>query len=252
MRKLVVTLVAVMALVGAVAMAPAPAKAEGWAVDFDSTFNSKYVWRGALLVDDWVIQPSVNVAKGGFSFNVWGNYEPTDETGHQKQFTEIDLTAEYAFALGDFSIPVGVIHYMFPNTEYKATTEIYTGVSYDWIISPSATIYADMDQASGGLYLLLEASYSHELPVSKEVGVSVDLGAGVAYANEDYLDFYYGVDDSGWSDAYVSLAVPISVMDGKITFTPAVTYTALIDSDLKDSVEDDSNTYFGLSVTFSF
>jgi uncharacterized protein (TIGR02001 family) len=253
MKKLVLSLLAAVMLVMPLAGAGAAKAADGWAADFDFTFNSKYVWRGMLLVDDWVIQPSANLSKGGFTFNVWGNFEPTDETGHEKQFTEVDLTAEYAFGLGDFTIPVGVIHYMFPNTGFDATTELYAGVAYDWIISPSLTIYHDVDQVAGGSYVLLAAGYSYAFPeMAQGVAVGLDVGAGVAYASEEYLEGYYGVDEAGWSDWSASLALPVSVMEGRLTFTPAVTYTALIKDELQDTTEDDTNAYFGLSVTLSF
>ncbi len=252
MKKLVVSiLLALMVAVGVAAPGQALA-GDGWAVDFDATMNSKYVWRGMLITDDWVIQPSVNVAKGGFSFNWWGNFEPTDETGHQKQFTEMDLTAQYAFSVDKFSIPVGVIHYAFPNTDANATTELFAGVSYDWIITPSITVYHDIQEAHG-IYVQGAASYSLDLPSpAKGVSWGLDLGAGIGYATSDYNSFYFGVDQGAWTDWYASLAVPFSFMDGRLSVSPHVTYTSLVDSQIKDTTENDSNTYFGVSVTLSF
>jgi hypothetical protein len=253
MKKLVVSLLLALSLMVPMLGTPGKALAVTPTVDFDVTFNSKYVWRGMLLVDDWVAQPSVNVGVGNFTFNVWGNYELTDETGHDKKFTEIDLTLDYTFSFGDFSIPVGLIHYAFPNTEFNATTELYAGLSYDWIVSPSVTFYQDMDQAAGGTYINLAAGYSYAVPsLPKGTSVSIDLGAGISYATSDYNNFYYGVDEGAWTDWSASLGVPIGLMDGLFTITPAVTYTALVDSKIKDTTEDDTNTYFGVSLTLSF
>jgi hypothetical protein len=253
MKKLVVSLLAALFFMVPMLGTPGKALAITPKVDFDLTLNSKYVWRGMLLVDDWVAQPSVNVGVGNFALNVWGNYELTDETDHEKKFTEIDLTASYTFELGKFSIPVGVIHYLFPNTEFNATTEVFAGVSYDWIISPSVTIYHDLDQAAGGNYVNLAASYSYSIPsLPKGMSMSLDLGAGVSYATSDYNNFYYGVDEGAWTDWSAKLAVPIGFKDGLFTVTPAVTYTALLDSKIKDTTENDSNTFFGVSFTLSF
>jgi hypothetical protein len=253
MKKLVVSLLVALFLMVPMLGAPGKALAVTPTVDFDVTFNSKYVWRGMLLVDDWVAQPSVNVGVGNFTFNVWGNYELTDETEHEKKFTEIDLTLDYTFSIGKFSIPVGLIHYVFPNTEFAATTEIYAGVSYDWIVSPSVTIYHDLDQAAGGNYINLAASYSYSIPnMPKGVSVGIDLGAGISYATSDYNNFYYGVDEAAWTDWSASLGIPIGFKDGLFTITPAVTYTALVDSKIKDTTEDDTNTFFGVSLTLSF
>ena len=103
-----------------------------------------------------MLQPSANISKGGFTFNVWGNYELTDVNDYgpphgdgKNKFTEIDLTAEYAFSWENFSFPVGIIHYLFPNTSAEATTEIYAGASYDWVVTPSLTVYQDIDEAHG-------------------------------------------------------------------------------------------------------
>ncbi len=253
MKKLVVSFLVALSLMVPMLGSPSKALAVTPTVDFDLTFNSKYVWRGMLLVDDWVAQPSVNVGIGNFSFNVWGNYELTDETGHDKKFTEIDLTLDYTFELGKFSIPVGLIHYMFPSTEFDPTTELYAGVSYDWIVSPSMTIYQDMDAAAGGTYINFAAGYSYAVPsLPKGMSMSIDLGAGVSYATGDYNDFYYGVDESAWTDWSASLGIPIGFKDGMFTITPAVTYTAGVDSKIKDTTEDDSNTFFGVSFTMSF
>jgi hypothetical protein len=253
MKKLVVSLLVALSLMVPMLGSSGKALAVTPTVDFDVTFNSKYVWRGQLLVDDWVAQPSVNVGLGNFTFNVWGNYELTDENESDKKFTEIDLTLDYTFQIGKFSIPVGLIHYMFPNTEFDATTEIYAGVSYDWIVSPSLTIYQDLDAAAGGTYVNFAASYSYAIPNMPEgVSVGIDLGAGISYATSDYNNYYYGVDESHWTDFAASLAVPIGFHDGMFTITPAVTHTFLVDGQIKDTTEDDTNTFFGISFTASF
>jgi|Deesub1362A_J573_1020465.scaffolds.fasta_scaffold03991_4 hypothetical protein len=234
-------------------LSPAMA-AEGWTLDMAAALNSKYVWRGQVVVDDWVVQPSLTASRGGLSLNFWGNYEPTDETGHRRRFTEVDLTAEYAFSWGQFTVPVGVIHYLFPNTATPATTELYAGVSYDWLVSPSLTVYYDADQAPGAVYLALSAGYAHPLWRSGDVEVGLELGAGVAYANAEYLKAYFGVDQAGWSDWYASLGVPVRIPAGSwvVTLTPAVTHTALLDSQVRDAAAQDSSTFFGLTAGLSF
>ena len=253
MKKLVVSLLLALSLVIPLLGTPGKALALTPAVDLDVTFNSKYVWRGMLLVDDWVVQPSLNLGLGGFTFNLWGNYEPTDQTGHEKEFTELDLTLEYAFEAGKFSFPVGVIHYLFPNTSALATTELYAGVAYDWLISPSLTVYHDLDQAAGGTYLNLAAAYSYQVPgLPSGVSLGVELSASLAYATSDYLQAYFGVDKAAWSDWSLGLALPLGVLDGRLTFTPAVSYSDLVDSELRDTTPDHGNLVFGLSATMSF
>ena len=59
------------------------------------------------------------------------------------------------------------------------------------------------------------------------------------------------MDESAFTDWAASLSFPVAV-NKYLTITPAVTHTALLDSKIKDTTEDDTNTFFGVSVTLSF
>lgn len=253
MKKIAIAIaVATLLVFGAGASGSKAIAGEGWNFDAEVTFNSKYVWRGMNLVDDWVAQPSFTVSKGGFSFNVWGDINLTDQNDMTRQIDELDLTFEYDFTFGNFTIPVGLAHYTFPNTAFSATTELFTGIAYDWIVSPSVTVYWDVDQANG-VYVLAGAGYSFEVPgLPKGIGMSVDLSAGIGYATDNHNDYYFGVNEGGWVDWNASLAVPVSFLDGKVTVTPAVTYTSLVDDKLRDTTDKENNTYFGVTVALSF
>ena len=165
MKKLVICMLLALSLAipGTFAAAtPAQAKLTP-TVDLEVGFNSKYVWRGIVVVDDWVAQPSFTAGVGGFSFNAWADYMLTDQNGRQNEIDEIDLTVDYTFDLGAFSIPVGVIRYTFPGSTLADTTEFYAGVSYNWIVTPSVTIYKDV-QESNGFYVLGALDYALDLP----------------------------------------------------------------------------------------
>ena len=227
--------------------------ADGWAVDFDLTYNGKYVWRGLRAVDDPVLQPSMNIAKYGLTLNIWGNYNLTDVNGddQKRKFTELDFTADYTFTLGKFSFPVGVIHYIFPNTSANPTTEIYAGVSYDWIITPKLVIYKDVQDAHG-VYGNLSLGFKHDLPsLSKDFSLGVKAGASLGYGNADYNKYYFGVDEAHFTDLSATVGLPIGL--GKyFTLTPAVTYSRLVDSAIKDSRTYSDSTFAGLSLSVSF
>ena len=61
--------------------------------------NSAYIWRGVTANNGLVFQPSMDIAKNGFDFNVWANYDAADyhDTVEQNKFSEVDLTASYTF-----------------------------------------------------------------------------------------------------------------------------------------------------------
>jgi uncharacterized protein (TIGR02001 family) len=257
MRKLVISTLLALSLILPLSLgaaSPAQAKFEVTA-DLEVAFNSKYVWRGIVVVDDWVAQPSATLAVGNFSFNVWADYMLTDKNNRKNEFDEIDLTADYTFDLGKFSIPVGVIAYTFPGSTANSTTELFAGVSYDWVVTPSLAVYYDVGEAHGA-YILGSLDYSLELPSSsKSVSWSLDAGASLAFGSNDYNNFYYNsTDKSGLTDYSLYLTVPVGIGE-YLTITPQVVFTGLVDSDIKDNMkatQDENNVYFGIVFTGSF
>ncbi|MBU4565212.1 MAG: TorF family putative porin [Desulfarculus sp.] len=256
MKKLALTLILAICMalpMGLASATTAQAKLTP-TLDAEVAFNSKYVWRGIVVVDDWVAQPSITAGLGGFSFNVWVDYMLTDENDRRNEIDEIDLTLDYTFELGKFSIPVGVIRYTFPNSDVGDTTELYAGVSYDWIVTPSITIYKDV-QESNGYYILGALDYSLDLPkLNETIGWSLAVGASIGYGSDDNNSFYYGSDKSGFTDYSLYVSLPFGIGE-YVTLTPQVVFTGLVDSDIKDSMEpiqDENNIYFGLVVGASF
>jgi len=256
MKKLAICMILALSLaLPGVFAGATPAQAELTpTVDLEVAFNSKYVWRGIVVVDDWVAQPSFTAGIGGFSFNAWADYMLTDENSRKNEIDEIDLTADYTFDLGKFSVPVGIIRYTFPNSDVADTTELYAGVSFDWIVTPSVTFYKDI-QESNGWYVLGALDYSVDLPkLGDKVGWALAVGASIGYGSDDNNDFYYGSDKSGFTDYSGYISLPFSFCK-YFSVTPQVVFTGLVDSDIKDSMkptQDENNIYYGVVLSASF
>ena len=243
---------------------PATAEDVDVSVDAEILVVSKYIWRGLEVNEDPVLQPSLTVAYGGFSFNVWGNMDLTnfgkdecvytsDCESRAGQFTEIDLTLDYSHSFDKFTLGVGIIAYEFPNwDDSEDTHELYLAFSYDCLLQPALTLYYDFDEVEG---FYANFSVGHSFAINDKVGI--DLSGSVGYGDSDYNLAYFGVDNSALVDANCSVAMPFQVT-GKITITPMLSLTSIIDSDLKDSVESNSccdnetNLYGGVAVSFSF
>jgi len=231
---------------------PEAAPQKDWSVELDLTYNSKYVWRGLNLTDDPVFQPSVTFAWKGLSLNVWGSMDLTNVNGNNNEFNELDYTLDYSGEWEMLSYSVGAIRYHFPNTAFPGTTEVYGAVGLGVPLSPTLTVYADVDEADG-YYGTFSVGHTFEnvVQISEMVGVSIDLSASVAYADSDYNNFYFGVDDSGFVDALFAIGVPIAIGD-HVTVTPSVNYSNVLDSDLANAAGRESNWWSGVSVAFSF
>ncbi|MBI4797619.1 MAG: hypothetical protein HY794_02550 [Desulfarculus sp.] len=264
MKKLVYSLVLALGLLAQTALLPGGAlaadeaaadKPPEWKVDAAAAYNSKYIWRGIMLVNDPVLQPSLNVNKGGFTFNVWGNWDLTNKNNRKNNFSEIDLTAEYAFRFGDFSFPVGIIHYLFPNTPFPATTELYAGVSYTWLVTPSIKVYKDIDE-SHGIYVLGSLAYAYDLPaVVKDVTWQLTANISAGWGDKDHNKFWWGnsrtMDEDHFTDSLLTIGLPIKIKD-TVTITPAYNQVWLLDSKMKDAAGYDSKNFYGLTLSVSF
>lgn len=248
MKKLVLAITLSLAMVLGI-MAPSQVLAKDWSVDFDVTYNSKYVWRGMVATDESVLQPSISFSFKGFSAGVWGNLDLTDTNGEQSSFTEVDLWAEYSHTFGIVSPKVGLIYYHFPPDDSANTTEIYVGVDFDVLLSPSLTIYYDVDQIQG-FYVSLGISHSFDLFKKGNISAGLDLSATIGWGSADYNEGYWGVDKNAFNDVLFSAGLPIKVGQ-YVTITPMVNYSIVIDSDLRDTTTDPDNFYAGISVTFS-
>jgi len=241
------------------AAAEDPANDEAtWSFELDATVNSKYVWRGINLVDSLVFQPAVTVAYGGWSFNVWGNME-TYNANHYgshgqatNDFTEVDLTLEHAWECGDWTFALGVIHYIFPNTGFNNTTEVYGSVGYDCPLEPTVTVYQDIDEVHG-TYVTLAVGHTFEEVCKPTAGTSMDIAisTSVGWGSSDHNQGYYATGDSGLADLTTSVGFPVDLGKGW-SLTPALNHSTFLNKSIRNNQSPNSNVWYGLSLVYSF
>ncbi len=213
--------------------------------------NTAYVWRGLTFNDGFVLQPSIDVAAAnGLSFNVWGNYdlEDYDPAGVESgDFSEIDLTATYAFKLGSVDASVGIIEYTFPNGA-DSTTEIFGGLGYDLGagFSISTTVYYDCDQVDD-FYVTAGLGYSYSINDK----TTLDLGGTISYAGEDFAEFYAGGTDSGFFNYILSASVSYAVTDA-LALGAGINYSDSMDDDALPDEAVDTTLYGGVKIAYTF
>ena len=243
--KKLITGITAAALILAAGAPAALAEEEMPTADASVSVYSAYIWRGFGLSDDsLVIQPSMTVGYKGFAANLWGNldtdYFVTDDT----KYTETDITLSYDGAYEKLGFGVGYIYYALDAAD--DTQEIYGTLSYDMLLSPTLTIYYDVDHFSGLYYITFGIGHSFTIGEN----YSLDLGATVSYLDddEDYDEFHNGVLSA-------SMTFPL----GKyFSLTPEVNYSFALTDEAEDYIkggsadDDDSYLYGGATLSFTF
>ncbi len=226
-------------------------------IDVSADFFGKYVWRGQNLNDATVFQPGIGITYGGLTGSIWGSLDMTDENDNRYDFTEYDFSIDYSASLpvvegAGFS--VGVINYRFPSLTPTSTTEVYCGFNFDLPLSPSVTVYRDVDQADG-TYVSFGVGHTFEkvFQLSTDIPVGMEIGASVGWADSKYNNFYWGVDNSKMNDLTLSLSFPLEVNGW--TVSPSVNYVTLLSNDIRRTdVYDTKSDYVfaGISLSKSF
>ena len=247
-------LIAALALAAVTAFAVPAAHAEAVAGkgSFSTAFASRYVWRGQILSEGFVAQPSVGITLGGFGANLWTNVDldNNEEDDDGIVMNETDLTLNYTLPIGPVSVTGGLIHYDFDGGD---TQELYVTCALATLLNPSLSLYYDIDDGDGGFAVLAVSQAVPAGPLSLTAGASVgfnldDKAMGVNADGEKFTGLYYGE---------VSLATSIPLF-GNVTLDPRIAYsTALGDHGehaIKAiSVDGDENMLYGsIAITAAF
>lgn len=219
----------------------------GQAMAADATvgvdLNSAYVWRGITFNDGAVAQPSLDVTKGNWGINVWGNFDIDDYDGtlEDGEFSEIDLTLSYSFNVEILDITVGYIEYLFPEGG-AGTREIFAsfGVGFLENFSAGADFYYDIDEVDD-YYISLGLGYSCGLSDK----VTLDAGVSIGIAGQDAS---LGPDE-GFHDINLSLGLSYAVTEA-MSIGAMVAYTDSLDDDVLP--DQDTDFYGGINLYYSF
>ncbi len=232
--------------VASMAQEAAAEEASTLSASIDVPVLSAYVWRGLVLNDEGVLQPSATISKGGFSLNYWQNFALTDQsTGDEFEFSEHDVTVSYSFAcpITKADITLGVVNYDFPNPSVDHegipslvddTREAFAIFGWSCPANPTIAVYYDFKEADG-FYANLGVGHS----VGLNDNVSLDFGANAGWADGDWNTFYFPSateQDEEFVDANFTVALPIALNDSW-TITTAAQYMMLIDNDIEDSAD---------------
>lgn len=220
---------------------------------------SEYVWRGMLLTNDPVLQPSVTLGLGGFSLNVWGSFDVTDVNENDNTeyaLQELDFTLGYETTFNDMvTVGVGFIEYTFPgngdgSNNAERTSEVYASAGLDIVLQPTLTVYWDFDEVDG-FYATLGVGHTFEL--TEALGLS--LGGTLGWGDRNYHEYHVGNDTNGLSDYNVKASLDYAVTENLSVSVVAV-YSNFVDTQIADAAEraydHNENIYGGVLLGLTF
>ncbi len=247
-------------VVGMLVVSGTASALEDVAVDASLDYMGKYIWRGQAFTDDPVLQPAVNVGVDKLTLGIWGNMELTNVNGERHEFTEVDYTVDYTDALPGVdgaSYSVGAIHYHFPRAMAgaDATTEIYAGIGLDTMLSPTATLYYDVDEI-GGFYASFGVSHAidiSEYGLLEDMINSVELAGSLGYADRNYNNDYWGESVDALNDLVISATIPVELCSNS-TLNASCSYVSLLDGSIKGNATSQKSSYLyaGIGLACSF
>ncbi len=222
-------------------------------------YYSKYIWRGQVLSNKSVFEPTVSASAYGFTGSIWGNMNLKNNDkivpDNAGEFSEFDWTLDYTNALPGIegvNYSVGVIYYRFPNQVYKPTTEVYAGLTLTNVpLTPSIKLFRDVDEIDGS-YIQLGVGHLFEkiYVVNEECFCGLQLGASIAWANSAYNDGYFGVDKSKFNDLTLTAGLPFCF--GSWTVRPSVNYATMLANDIREATSKSDNAWVGVGISTSF
>lgn len=235
-----------LAAAAAVAVAGAPAAEAEAAGEVDKAVTAEagvdvmscYMWRGRILCDVPVWQPSATLGVdlgdwGRLSANTWASFRltsrrdgtPVSGMGNH----EIDYTLSYAKSFGDVDVEVGHIWYTFPAVRNAGNTEeLYASAAYNNVfVTPSVAVYWDYrDNDEDGLfYGTFSLAREFELMTDLKLTPSVTIGVG----SDSYMRASVeGVGHTAFLDQTTGLFLGYQVTEW-MSIGAQVNYTWIVD-----------------------
>lgn len=181
MRRGARTAAAWAALGTALALA-VPAAAPAAEVAYELGFASAYVWRGITLTDGPLLQPAVRIShQSGVSLDLWGNVDLDDDNDLAGEIGEVRITVDYGHRFGALELGGGLTEYLYPNTPYPGTREVYVRSAFHAAVTPKLELFYDFDEIQG-LYARISLAWQRPLGANWRS----TLEASAAYAESGF------------------------------------------------------------------
>jgi len=183
-------------------------------VTMGTTLASKFVHRGQTLVNQPVLQPSLQVESptvdgGNMRVAIEANMDLRNNTGaawfpdgHAGRFTQIEFIGAYSRNLGGIDVEAGLHSYNLPNGlefelgERGGTTEVFVTASTEVLEArPYVSLHYDFDEVRASY---LRGGITEDFELGDNLLLNLD--GSIGYAASSQAAWMYGLDHGGFAD----------------------------------------------------
>lgn len=214
----------------------------------NSTFVSRYVWRGQYYTKGPGWQPEGWVSAYGFIGSVWGSMPLANEQ-YQGEISEIDLSLIYAKKIKNLTVAPGYVHYLYPATpDVPSTGEAFLMLDYEFeYLHIFTSQFFDVKEYRGSYYGTFGLAFLHDFfdRFSFKGAIST------SWASAEFNKVYFNVDK--WTSSTVSFdtSLTIDILDW-LFVVPNATYDILVDGDLRKQTGQPNLITGGITIGFVF
>jgi hypothetical protein len=226
-----------------------PEKRSAFTYGAEMDFNSGYVWRGLLLDDGRVGQPSAWISAFGFTLTAWSNVAMTNTSG-RAGLRSGGLTLTYNHDWENLKVETALDAYMgqqSPEIESRNTMEGSLKLSYPVGPLRIFTTHAFDVLAYRGSYFG-DARLEYVRRVTKNTELTVSVRSG--WASAKFNDVYIGVDKSAFN--FVGVEGSLTYYLGRrMYFRPHIEFSSITDRRLRGQLTPANIFNFGLAFGFT-
>ena len=214
---------------------------------YESDFNPRYVWRGIAYSEGSVAQTSTWFTTKGTTFGVWANTNLESVDG--KNTNEIDYYVSRELNWRNLTVEPMFQYYTYRHQEDSPSTgeldfKFSLPLGKTTLFSTQAF---DVIEYAGAYYGDIGLGLSRTLGSRVEMESAVSLGWGSSKFNETYLG------PRKWAVNLAAVDIGLTYTSGNgLYWRPHLSYTRLLDSALRESVDDSSILNLGLAVGMEF
>ncbi len=224
-----------------------------------------HVWRGEIVSDDPVFQPSIFLDFDPFAFSLWGSWE-LEHSADYAQRSRVNATVDHLHESGEHIFRSGLTAFIYQNSSrhaLKNTVEIFFAYTLGRTLMPTLAAHYDIGHFNG-LYLLASGSHRFELIAD---AMALDLRVGVGWGDQRYArDTFslprYTRDEpdfeptgAAFLDMTFRAELPLRFSE-RFKVVPGFAYMRMLNSDIRQALDnaglDADNASGSLSLILEF